>query len=760
MTPQDATGKNPGNTESRALDRREFLRLGATSVALSPGIAAPKSIKGVAHSPAPSASGGGSLPAIPTPADLASDKLVHHLRDYFNPPMAQNEWGYLQAARSVSGITAIALPPFACCGTPDMSFTPGNLITFEIFLNDQVLTSFPPPAGAVAYTWYPHRIVRETVAQGIRFTTETFMPSKQRAAAELITVRNDSHERRSISLGFDMRAGVAVRRGKPWPGKAAEPDNKLTSSESHGCMIFESQHSRAVSVQGISPRPARFERERMLVYEISLNPGEARTFHYLNIIGEGTEAALDLYDRQQADFEQLLKENEQHCTNLLRSAFTPGNSEFSGHLPQLITNNRELWKLYYTGFTNLLFNRSVSPDSVYGPTYLTCPRFAPTETFIWDAMLTSLSLALLDPQPLRSLLENWLVLDMHQHVGTDYLTGQGVGPWYAVNDMGILRCAHAYLRVTGDLAWLDKTIGGKPAIKHLVDHALYWKTLDKLGHGLADYGKLDNLLEVVSTWIHEVPAMNAGNVYGMRFVASLLDGRGHSARAAQLRSEANDLAARINRRLYVQGKGWWMAGQPNGTFNEVRHCYDLLTVLDTMAEDLSEKQKKEMSAFFWRELYTPLWMHALSPGDTDATWNLRADHSWLGAYTAWPSMTAKGLYKIDQPSRVAAWVKGLAKSANQGPFGQAHIVETIFPPENGGAFKCPKERPYDNDWCCVSGGSFTDLVIDTIFGADLTLHDGIRVNSHLSDFDPAASLVNVHYQGKKFNVTRDGAKQV
>jgi hypothetical protein len=49
-------------------------------------------------------------------------------------------------------------------------------------------------------------------------------------------------------------------------------------------------------------------------------------------------------------------------------------------------------------------------------------------------------------------------------------------------------------------------------------------------------------------------------------------------------------------------------------------------------------------------------------------------------------------------------------------------------------------------------------VIDTIFGADLTLHDGIRVNSHLADFDPAARLVNVNYQGRKFNITRDGAK--
>ena len=348
---------------------------------------------------------------------------------------------------------------------------------------------------------------------------------------------------------------------------------------------------------------------------------------------------------------------------------------------------------------------------------------------------------------------------MHQHLATDYLTGQGVGPWYAVNDMGILRCAHAYLRVTGDFGWLDKKVEGKPVLEHLADHALYWKKLNKYGHGLADYGTLDDLLEVVSTWLHEVPAMNAGNVDGMRFVASLLDHRGDTVRAAQLRSEAKELAARIDRLLYVAGQGYWKCGQPDGTFNEVRHCYDLLTVLDTMFEDLNERQKKEMSDFFWTELYTPLWMHAPSPRDVDATWNLRADHSWLGAYTAWPAMTAKGLYKIDPSARVASWVKGLAKSANQGPYGQAHIVETVFPPEKGGAFKCPPEQPYGNDWCDVSGGSFTDLVIDSIFGSDLTLYDGIRVNSRLADFDAESELLNVNYQGSRYIITRHGAQR-
>ena len=117
-------------------------------------------------------------------------------------------------------------------------------------------------------------------------------------------------------------------------------------------------------------------------------------------------------------------------------------------------------------------------------------------------------------------------------------------------------------------------------------------------------------------------------------------------------------------------------------------------------------------------------------------------------------MTAKGLYKIDPSARVAEWVKGLAKSGNQGPYAQAHVVESVFPPENGGAMKSPYDPPYQNDWSIVSGGCFTDMVIDSVFGADLTLYDGIKLNSHLADFDPEAKLSNLNYQGRLHTVTQ------
>ncbi len=696
------------------------------------------------------------MPAIPNVSDLAGDRLVHNMRDLYSSPTTQNEYGYVQAAKSVCGITAISLPPFGCCGVPDTPWSPGYLLSCELFLNGRILICYPDGGDQIAYQWYPHCFKRETVADGLKFSTKTFMPAKRRAVAQSIRITNLGDTLRTFTLGFDMRAAVAKKTTAWFTYSPGEADNLLHWDSSRGCLIFEAQHSPAVSVQGITPKASRVDSGRMLMIEMTLGHGETKELHYVNAIDSDKETALADYEHLQASFSQIVQENEQAFNSLLKSAFTPGNSDFSGYLPQLETDDESLWKLYQAGFRNLIFARRASQDSKYGTTYITLGgRVLPTLSFPWDTSLTSLSLALLDPDALRRLVEHWFVQDMHQHLATDYISGEALGPWYGVNDMAIVRCAQNYLRVTGNFAWLDSRINDKTVLHHLQFHASYWKQLDKASHGLGDYGKLENLLEVVSTYLHETAGMNAGNVSSMRFVADLLERRGDSRQALQLRHEAMELAQRINQKLYVPGKGWWKCGQPDGSFLEVRHCYDFLSVLDNMFEDLSGAQEQEMSRFFWEQLHSDYWMRALSPDDVDATWNIRPDHSWLGAYSAWPPATAKGLYKTDPAARVSKWVKNLAKAGNQGPIGQAHFVETVFPLENGAAYKCPTDAPYLNDWCCISGGGFVDLVIDTLFGANLTLYDGIKVQSRLADFDPKARLVNLRYQGKNYAISSD-----
>jgi hypothetical protein len=122
-------------------------------------------------------------------------------------------------------------------------------------------------------------------------------------------------------------------------------------------------------------------------------------------------------------------------------------------------------------------------------------------------------------------------------------------------------------------------------------------------------------------------------------------------------------------------------------------------------------------------------------------------------------MTAKGLYKIDSPERITGWLREVAKAGNQGAIGQAHFVEDVYPPVNGGAFKSSEDAPFIEDWSCVAAGAFTELVIDSTFCAELTLSNGIRVNSHLGSFDSSARSEGVRYLGGLSTITKDGARR-
>ena len=54
--------------------------------------------------------------------------------------------------------------------------------------------------------------------------------------------------------------------------------------------------------------------------------------------------------------------------------------------------------------------------------------------------------------------------------------------------------------------------------------------------------------------------------------------RGAAAIAAAMRREAQELGKRVQA-LYVDGKGIWKCRLPDGSYNEVHHCYDFGTTL-------------------------------------------------------------------------------------------------------------------------------------------------------------------------------------
>ena len=162
--------------------------------------------------------------------------------------------------------------------------------------------------------------------------------------------------------------------------------------------------------------------------------------------------------------------------------------------------------------------------------------------------------------------------------------------------------------------------------------------------------------------------MNSANVANLRFLSDLYNKQGEKQKSLEAEEAAGKILNNLNK-LYVDGKGYWKAGQPDGSQNEVMHAYDFFTVMNTVGDMLSAKQREEMISFFKNELKTDIWMRALSEKDTNAMFSVRPDHQWNGAYPAWPPQSLSALIKAGKTNLALNWIDGLAMSANQGPFG-------------------------------------------------------------------------------------------
>ena len=681
---------------------------------------------------------------IPTTTDIKSDKLTHKFGDVFSPPGITNFWGTCQADIDITGIRSFNFPPF----------TNSDKVTGSLFLDGWY---FPSLNRKIDFTWFPDKVERETEVDGLKLKSATILPFGKMAVITKLVIHNSGGDREvKIKFGTSSTITKNFDCGKMYH-PPLEEDNKITIEHTRKAVLFQAVHSEACSLQGMYPVADAvdgFGVEKNL----NLEAGKSETVYYINVLAEKAGDVVAEFDSIANEYiENIFIKTESEWNEQIKAVFTRGNSEYSGYMPTLYTSDKEISRLYYTGVIGTIYFRRDNPYSVYGRAYDTLmPRYWQGTTFIWDYYLSSKVHALLDPAVLQKYVELWIKTDIHTHFGTEYLKGETVGNWYSINDAAITWLIDEYLKWNGDFNWLNKTVGGsgKKIIDYMIEFATNYKQF-KTTAGLADYGGINNLLECVSTYIHEVAGLNSINIYNLRTVSEILAASGNNKLAEEFVDESARLLSELMK-LYHDGQGSWNARFPDGKFVEVKHSYDFFTILNTIPEDLSLKQKEEMVSFFVNELQTQTWMRALSPKDNNSMFSVRPDHQWNGAYTAWPSLSATGLYKIGKADLAYEWLKGVAKSANQGPFAQCHFVESAMKPDSGGALKAFYEWPYGGDWACSSNGNYAETIIEGIFGINATKYNGISAAPQFGSFDPKAELHNLRYQNENYNVSIKG----
>ncbi|GAA1994590.1 hypothetical protein [Microbacterium pumilum] len=696
---------------------------------------------------------------IPTVEALAADAVTHHYDDMIAPSGLTNHLGTVRVDHDLTSVTALQFPPVS----------QALATTAVAFVDGRIFKSYGAP---VTHEWRPDRVVRRAELPGLELETTTVVVPGSTAVAIHVRVRNTGVERRSVEVMLSLAARV-VAGSEAW-NSAYSPDAQNEASVEGDRVVFVDAAKSAWSVQGVDvPASARLSgvaptseafsvgvggmgRGGDVTVVLDVAAGAEARFGYVNAVATSRDAAFAVFDAVAGDVEAAVAASEQYWNAQLEAAVTPGNSEFSGHLPVLETTSEPLRRLYWWGILGVIYMRRDYAGNVLGRSYDTLmPNYWGTTTFIWDYSLSSVMHALLDPAEMRRQLRHWVVNDTHTLYGTSSLTGGPIGQWYSVNDYAMTRLVRDYVRFTGDAGFLDERADdGRTVLDHLRFWARAWQGLRR-SSPLADYGEIENLLECVSSYTHEVASFNAANVWNLRMTADVLDMRGDTAGAVELRAEADALVVEV-RKLYMPGEGFFAARQPDGSKLPVRHCYDFNIVGTTISDDLDETTRAEMVAFFQRELQTPEWLRALSPWDPDASYSVRPDHQWNGAYTAWPADSARALIALGEPKAALDWLPGLARTANQGPPGQAHFVAEAQPLLNGGARKAPPQLPYINDWACSSAGAYVALVIESLFGAVPGL-DGLGVvDGCVAELDPSAVLRGLRVGDRLVDVHADG----
>ena len=684
---------------------------------------------------------------IPGINDLGSAVAEHKVGDVYNPPGLTNFIGTVQVAVDPTGFSNLNFPPLGC----------GNENSAMLFVDD---IFFGSTGLKTRIQWFPHKVVREVTYRNFSIRTTTVMGINENTLLERIDVANlSSSNSSSIKIGLGIKGNVG-QNTNAW--NQAEVfgsyNNTIESDFNLGAVV--SSNPDACMIQGLFPKPDIIT-ARQMSRTLELAPGERSALFLCVAVGSNRTGTINLYDKLVSEREVLPVLVEKEWDKEIESVFTPGNKRYSGNLPELSTSDDELMRLYITGILGVIYFKRDNPNSVYGRAYDTLmPAYWPAVTFLWDYSLSSLTHSLLDPSVMRRYLTDWMRTDIHQHFGTEYITGATVGPWYSVNDYAMSRMTNDYLRWTGDFEWLESSPDGKSGTKkvidYLQDYASYWKKIES-EKGLADYGGINNLLECVSTYVNQVASLNAGNVFSMRALADILEIMNIGG-AESLRGDSDQLVKAIMT-LYENGKGFWNVYNPSGDKVEVRHCYDFITILNTIDKDLDKEQKSEMIDFFMRELKTDTWMRALSPVDPDSSFSLRPDHQWNGAYPAWPAQAVTALYRTGRSREASAWLRGLAKSTEQGPFGQAHFTEDYIGLEAGGAPKASNEMPYICDWAVSSSGSWVNIIIESIFGVSADLDGTITATPDFTGFKSDAELHNLLFRGELYDVDAGGVRK-
>ncbi|MEP1789887.1 hypothetical protein [Reichenbachiella sp.] len=586
------------------------------------------------------------------------------------------------------------------------------------------------------------------------------------------TTRDDETEniRDHLGQGITSKEALVTEliNGKPtqtkkvatWPSdmEIMEAEKFITEERKDGFLTRDTSSAAMTAFQNFVPTNERrkFQAGGTSFWNFSLKPGASKIVRFAMAFGDDREAIDHLLDFGQRGFVEEWDQVETVWNDRWYELFKRDNNILSGTFPILETDDERLKKVYYKGPLTMLYLMHTNLPQ-HEKVFLTGgPRWGASITFFWDITEWATLWAVVDPEMMKEHLTSWIGIDPSSHYGQDNFGGSGVGNGYSANYWALFQMIRSYVTVSGDMDYLDQIVKDKTVLQHLEAYATNWKRISIYGQNgaqdevykLADFGDDEwNLLECVPTYKHIVPSFNAGYIWMMRETAELLELRGEALKAAEMKTEAEEMVGRLLQ-LYA-GNGVWNSLYPNGEKIEVRHCLDFMFLGRYIPDDIPEDIKKDMMDFVYRELITDHWMRAQSLQDVAAEDSDRADHGPLGAFDGWPAGTMDALVQLGFPQKSMDFYHSITPVTEEGIWAQAHELWGDSKLKKNAAVRIAKRGWHNRE--SSAGIAMSQVVLKNFFGFYPSV-DGAVIQKN-EGWHMEGKLYHVKYKGEYYTLS-------
>ncbi|MHB8972147.1 MAG: hypothetical protein ACYC3X_06550 [Pirellulaceae bacterium] len=652
-------------------------------------------------------------------AALAGNELpgdAPNLEYFFTPeipvdgrdaPAISNHWLWAQAAFQ-QGRGILNMEDVRCGGQPTFSGTAVVVANGQEVCLEKIVAD-----------WWPNKVRRTALVAGVEYVGEVLAAREMYALLDRLVMTNRTDQPLELQIELRLLHHAGLHASVEQPAQCREEGD--------------------TTICRFAP--------------LTLQPGQSHCLRAVHLYRSDAETLA----RTLASFDQQWQSSDDYWNELLADAYTPGRGKYlSGGMPRLHTTDVAAQRFYHFGVVTALMLLKRDPDCFCKSNcYVTAmpDEDYGTSCYLWDLGYASDVLAMLDPDALRTTVEQFAALGPHSMLSFRYDTGERLCPgrFYASNGSMFFLAAWNYLNFTGDHAWLDKPVAGKTMLAHLRE-AVDWHKTRPQWNGLADYGEEANLFDdgTVVGYHHFVAAPNAACVGIKRWLAEIYERRYADAEAAAtLRSEARSIADALQQHLYNdQGEyaGTWKQRHRDGQTLQIRHSWDFMNAGTYLADDLSPTHRQQMRDWLVGNLMRlhsdDRWLVAQDPRDGNSGPH-QMEHNGRGAYPAWPYHDGWSLQTLGYPQDAVALLRLIDGIPAVGAIGQGYS---------------PDGRRCRSGWASAAGATAAAYLTRVLFDIAPGFNE-FHPRPQLGDFDSQAYFQNVPVSGKLYRVTVRGAEQ-